>query len=346
MRPLSGWRGQPLSGSLHTLRIDSALLRDNPLGDPSLREVIVYRPPGAVPVGGWSAIYLLPAYGSRHRVFVADDLWRPNVVQRFDQQVREGSAAPALLVMPDAGNRLGGSQFVDSPGTGPYQSFLADEVTAAVEVAFGAAAIPEARAVAGRSSGGFGALRLGLDRPDKFQLVAAHAPDAHFALTLPPILLMAASALARAGGVPAFLAQVEAQGPQGVGAHDALFVLAAAAAYAGRADGDPPFGDLPFTLPTAQLQSEVWPRYLAQDPVWRLQQPGARPPLRWVYLDAGDADEYGLHFAVRALATQLRAASVPLEVRSFAGGHRGTRGRYTISLPMLSSALRQHRHSI
>jgi hypothetical protein len=39
------WR-RPLRGRLDELVIDSAALRDNPLGDPSARPLLVYSPPG------------------------------------------------------------------------------------------------------------------------------------------------------------------------------------------------------------------------------------------------------------------------------------------------------------
>ena len=39
-----------------------------------------------------------------------------------------GQAPPAIVVYVDAWTSYGGSQFVDSPGTGRYHSYLCEEV--------------------------------------------------------------------------------------------------------------------------------------------------------------------------------------------------------------------------
>ena len=39
-----------------------------------------------------------------------------------------GDAPPAIVVYVDAWTSYGGSQFVDSPGTGRYHSYLCDEI--------------------------------------------------------------------------------------------------------------------------------------------------------------------------------------------------------------------------
>jgi len=106
-------------------------------------------------------------------------------------------------------NRWGGSQFLDSAATGRYQSYLADEIVPFVEARYRTFAERAGRAVLGRSSGGFGALRLGLDRPEVFGAIGSHAGDSAFEISVLPELRDAAIAYDRSGGLSGFLARFE-----------------------------------------------------------------------------------------------------------------------------------------
>src|SRR5947208_920117 len=76
----------------------------------------------------------------------------------------------------------GGSQFVDSPGTGRYHSYLCDEVVPFVDDRYRTLASAAHRGIAGKSSGGFGAMITPMLRPDLFGGFASHAGDALYEL--------------------------------------------------------------------------------------------------------------------------------------------------------------------
>jgi len=330
-----------MRGRLDVTLLDSRVLRDNPLGDPSERELLVYVPPGYddEPERRYPVVMVLPGFGSNHRSLVAYDVWKPNLVQRFERLLASGVCAPALLVMPDAITRWGGSQFVDSAATGRYQTYLADEIFPEVDRRYRTIPSREGRAVIGRSSGGFGALRLGMDRPDVVSAIASHAGDAAFEVSLRPMFTSAAIAYDRAGGVEAFSRRILDEGPSGRD-YDPLFFLAAAAAYAPEPDSPPPHAALPFDARTAELLPDVWRRWLAHDPVRRIDaSASALRDMRLVFLDSGDADEHGLQFAARQLADAMRAVGVDVVHEEFPGTHRGTGSRFDESLPRLVAAL-------
>ena len=69
----------------------------------------------------------------------------------------------------------------------------------------------DARAIGGKSSGGFGALVLAMRHPDLFSAVASHAGDMYFELSVLPDLAVAARTLRRHGGIDGFLPQFEAR---------------------------------------------------------------------------------------------------------------------------------------
>lgn len=331
--------GARLRGRVEAMVLDSDALRGNPLGDPSRREVFVYLPPSYDGSRRFPVVMLLGPYGSDNRVFVQGRMWEPTTFERFDRLLAEGACDEAILVAPDGCTRWGGSQFLDAPAVGRYQTHLVDEVLPLVDARHRTIPRPEARAIVGRSSGGFGALRVALDRPGVFGAVGSHAGDGLFEVSLRPLFTPAAVALDRAGGLGAFLARVEAGGPREPGEFEALMMVASAAAYA--PDRGSPFSeaDLPFDR-WGVPRPDVWAHVLEHDPVRRLEaDPGAMRGLSTVYLDAGAGDEHGLQFAARRVAELLRARGAMVRHEEFPGGHRGTAGRYAVSLPHLVGAL-------
>lgn len=317
----------------------SRCLRGNPLGDPDERDLYVYLPPGYDETRRYGVVMLLAGFGATNHSIAAWQPWKPNTLQLFDGLITNGQCDPAILVLPDCFNRWGGSQFIDSEGTGLYQTYLADEVFPWVDSEFATIPKREARAVIGRSSGGFGALRLGMDRPDVVSVLGSHAGDAAFEVSMRPMLTSAAIAFDLAGGLRAFADDVPAAGPQNATQFDAIFVLAAAAAYSPDPTGFP-FAELPMSITTGELRDAVWSRWLAQDPLRRIDaSSSALQAMSLIYMDAGNRDEHGLHFASRLLRDALAERGLPIRYEEYEGGHRGTSWRYEVSLPQIVEAL-------
>ncbi|MBW1830957.1 MAG: esterase [Deltaproteobacteria bacterium] len=277
----------------------SQCLSDNPLGDPCERDLYVYLPPQYDGTRRFPVVMMLAGFGATNHSIASWSPWQPNTIELTDQLIADGRCKPAILVLPDCFNRWGGSQFVDSDGTGRYQTYLADEVFSFVDAEFQTIPKREGRAVVGRSSGGFGALRLGMDRPDVVSVIGSHAGDAAFEVSMRPMLTSAAIAIDLAGGLRAFAEDIPAVGPKNATQFDAIFVLAASAAYS----------------------------------------PDPTKTMSLIYVDAGNRDEHGLHFAARMLDEALRKRGLPVHYEEYEGGHRGTSWRYEVSLPQIVEAL-------
>ena len=71
---------------------------------------------------------------------------------------------------------MGSSYFVDSPTSGAWETFFLS-LPLVVEGRFRAIAKPTARALMGKSTGGFNAVSLGLRHSELFGVIAASAPD-------------------------------------------------------------------------------------------------------------------------------------------------------------------------
>lgn len=337
-----------LRGRLETPLLRSAVLRGNVLSDPTEREVLVYLPPSyddtLRPINGgarrYPVVMVLPAFGAAHRTLASFRLWDKNVFEIYETLLARAECVEAILVVPDAVDRWGGSQFLDSPATGAYQSYLVDEVVPFVDQLYRTIPTREARAIVGRSSGGFGALRVGVDRPEAFAAIGSHAGDALFEASLRPTFTAVATVLDREGGLEAFASRMREQGPRGESDFEAIALLACATAYAPNMTSPFPHCDLPFDPRTALVVPDAWARFLEHDPVLLLERfPAALARASFVYLDAGNRDEHGLHFGARRLAALLRARDVPLLHEEFDGGHRNTTQRFANSLPRLIEVL-------
>ena len=173
------WNAE-LAGRLDEHTIDSQLLRGNPLGDPHERPILVYTPPDYDdnPSTRWPAVYVIQGYTGHVAMWRNRSAYRQPFVETADAVFASGEAPGCVVVFVDAWTAYGGSQFVDSPGTGAYHSYLCDEVVPWVDAHYRTIADRESRAISGKSSGGFGAMITPMLRPDLLGALATHAGDA------------------------------------------------------------------------------------------------------------------------------------------------------------------------
>ena len=178
-------RPHELSGRVDECVIESELLRDNPLADPHERPIWVYLPPGYddSPNRRYPSIYVLQGYLGQLEMWRNRQPFQATFIESADQAFSCGEAEPTILVFIDAWTSYGGSQFVDSRGTGRYHSYLCNEIVPWIDARY--RTIPESRhrGIAGKSSGGFGAMITPMLRPDLFGALATHAGDALFEYT-------------------------------------------------------------------------------------------------------------------------------------------------------------------
>ncbi len=323
-----------MQGRLVELEVDSAALAGNPLGDPARRLVLAYLPAahGGAPL---PSVTFLHGFAGTARGWTSASVFAPTVPERLDALVAAGEIPPVVGVFPDGMTALGGTQWTNAPAVGRYQDYVADDVMRAVERALGTIPRREARAVVGKSSGGYGALRLGRDRPDVFAVVGCHAGDAYFEYCYGPDLPKAAAGLLGATDPDAWLDAVRRKAVEAKlswGDHVTLNTIAMAAHYSPNPAA--PLGlDLPFELPSGRIREDVWARWLPHDPV-RFVPEGldAFRRLAGVFIDCGTRDEHELRWGARMIAAALRDAGVPVEHQEFEDGHTGTSYRYDASL--------------
>jgi S-formylglutathione hydrolase FrmB len=322
-----------VKGTLVELEVDAPALAGNPLGDPSRRVVLAWIPPGGA--AGLPSVTFLHGFGGSARGWTNVSMFALTVPERLDALVAAGELPPFVAIFPDGVTALGGTQWTNAPAVGRYQDYVADDVRAAVEARLGTLARREARAVVGKSSGAYGALCLGRDRPDVFAVVGAHAPDCCFEYCYLPDFPKTAAALLGAPDPAAWLDGVRRRARETKLAgsdYTPVAALAMAAHYSPR-PGAPLGADLPFELPTARLREDVWARWLEHDPVRFVPRSAdAFRRLAGVFLDCGTRDEFNLRWGVRMVAEALRAAGAAVEHQEFEDGHMSTSYRYDAAL--------------
>src|SRR5437016_2204137 len=171
-------------GRFEEITFESEALRHNPLGDPHRRPLWVYLPPGYddEPDRRYPAVYQIQGMTGQLDMWRTRSAFRLNFPELADQLFARGEAPPCILVFVDCWTSYGGSQFVDSPGTGRYHTYLCEEVVPWVDAGYRTLPAREHRGIAGKSSGGYGAMVTPMLRPDLFGGMATHAGDALFEL--------------------------------------------------------------------------------------------------------------------------------------------------------------------
>jgi len=324
---------------LTVLDVESEQLRGNPLGDPHARSQPLLVPPGGG--AGLPLVAVLVGYtGFNHKVLNKSSMWQPSVPERLARGMAEGVLPPAVYVWPACETRLGGSQYLDSAGTGNYESYLRDEVLPAVEAAHGCGGDGR-RVVVGKSSGGYGALSLAMRNPGLFAAVGSHAGDMGFDMSHFRGFADALNCWAKYGGPEAFVAKLPELEDFGFVEHAGIEGIAMAACYS--PDPDAPLGvQLPVDPATGEIRHEVFARWLDHDPLRMIERPECAAALRGLhalYLDAGERDEFALQWGLKRFAKRLGELDVPAHVEYFPGGHFAMDDRYLVSLPRLLGAL-------
>ncbi|MBW8485919.1 alpha/beta hydrolase-fold protein [Actinomadura parmotrematis] len=329
-----------LAGRLEEHTIDSALLRGNPLGDPHERPVLVYTPPGydADPGRRYPSVYVITGFTGTAYIWRQRAPFRRTFPETADAVFASGEAPPAIVVFVDAWTSYGGSQYLDSPGTGAYHSYLCDEVVPWVDARYRTLDAPRHRAISGKSSGGYGAMITPMLRPDLFGALATHAGDALFEYAYQPGFPQAVRHLRSWDGDIAawwsdFTSRTSFTKPEDM---DLLELYAYTACYSADPDGTPV---LPFDPETGVVREDVWRRWLDVDPVrmaaGHAEALGAQ---RAIWIDGGNRDEWYLDVGAAAFHRAVLDAGVPADrvhFEIFNAAHGGIDYRYPLALAWL-----------
>lgn len=330
-----------LAGSISLDRVYHHALIGNKLGDPTTRTIPVYLPPNFDRSQKYPVVYYLPGFTGTSLSAINESSYEPNLIERFDRLIKAGEIPPALLVVADGFTKLGGSQYINSTFNGRYQDAITLDLIDHVDQSYPTIARAEGRAAIGKSSGGYGALLLGMRHAKKFGLIASHSGDCYFEYCYLPDFPKVALKITAKGGVSKYLAWFKAQDYVKGDTIGVLNVLGMAAAYSPNTEADGGF-DLPFDLETGELRSDVWNRWLDNDPVRLVEKyADALKSLRLLFLDCGTRDEYNLQYGARILSRRLTEHDIPHVHQEFNDGHMGITYRAEASFRLIGEEFRK-----
>jgi enterochelin esterase family protein len=134
----------------------------------------LYMPEAAPPATGWPVLYML------HGLTANDAMWfQGDALNRLlDEAIATGRMQPMIVVAPYVGD----SWYVDSSpryAFGPVDSALATDMIAAIDASLPTASCRSARAVAGISMGGAGAMLQAINHPELYTAAIGFSPALH-----------------------------------------------------------------------------------------------------------------------------------------------------------------------
>jgi S-formylglutathione hydrolase FrmB len=241
----------------------------------------------------------------------------------------------------DCWTSLGGSQFLDSPGTGRYLTYLCDEIVPWVDERYRTIPDRDHRGIQGKSSGGYGAMVVPMLRQDLFGGLATHAGDALFETCYLPTFRESARRLRDEyeGSFDRFWEDFPSRPAFSKDGDDVLLNdWCMAACYSADDDGTP---RLPYDPATGELIPQVWERWLALDPVRMVPDHAeALRSMRAIYIDAGKKDEFYLDLGAEAYRRALERIGVGgAFFELFDGTHMQIEYRYPLALKYLAERL-------
>jgi len=324
-----------MRGTVVTLQYESEILRNNPPGDEYVRDVIVYLPPDYDKNKRYPSVYALTGFTGRGRMMLNDNAFTPNFAERMDALISEGRIKPMIAVLPDCFTHYGGSQYINSSATGNYEDYLTGEIVPFVDENFRTMRDKNARAVMGKSSGGYGALIMAMRHADLFGLACSTSGDCYFEYCYLPDFPKAFRAM---NGDPLRIVEKmwNEEAKKGKDDFAALNIIGMSACYS-------PNGtdfDLPFDLKTGAIREEIRRKWLAHDPVYLVEKYAENlKSLKLLYVDAGTRDEFYLDIGAGVLCERLKKFDVPHIHEEFDDGHFNISYRQNRSLELISNAI-------
>jgi S-formylglutathione hydrolase len=313
--------------SVESIKIAAPSLENNLVGELAEREILVYLPPSyGVLDKRFPVVYYLPGYGDGSMIGF-------RLPDSMDALINDGKVNDMIVVVANGIDNVGGSFYVNSPVTGNWEDFIAQDVVNYVDSHYRTLAQAESRGITGHSMGGFGALNIAMHRPDVFGAVYSMSPGLFDENGLSESQLFETERLIRSFiKYENDLADIPAEEAQKMFASPQQFALSYGLAFAPNPDKHPPYFDYPFTEVNGQL--------VRDDVIWKKWESGYGGivdevkqykdnllKLKGIVVDYGKYDEYNwIPKGCIYFGDQLSAANIPAKVEEYNGSHQSELG--------------------
>jgi enterochelin esterase-like enzyme len=296
-------------GTVEQIVVHGRSLEGNLEGDSPDRDATVYLPPtyAGSPMRRYPVLYLLHGYGGKQDTFTTR---LASLAESQDLLAVQQGFSEFIVVTPSAYTLHKGSMYSASPTTGDWEKFIAEDLVAYMDSHYRTLATRMSRGLGGHSMGGYGALRIGMKRPDVF-----------LSLYLMSSCCLSANRNPRPEGLAASEAiktreqAVEAAAAPGFGPSTSL---ASAAAWSPNPNNPPLFLDLP--VKDGKVRPEIVAKWVANAPMETLDAHVAGLNRYYaIAIDVGTKDPlYNSNVQLHEKLTQLH---VPHYFEEYEGDH-------------------------
>lgn len=328
---------------------DSKILKGNPLGDPSLREFPVYLPPSYYnSKKNYPVVFLLSGFTGKGIMNLNVSFLSENIHQRLDRLIASKKMKEMIVVMPDCITKYGGSQFINSTGTGNYEDYIIKELVPYIDKNYRTIKSNSSRAVCGKSSGGYGAVVLAMKNPDMFSMMCSTAGDMCFEYCYLPEFPKFIDDIEHYGKGNKAVANFIKTGltyrqPKPKSFHNIINTIGMASCYSPDPKGFKTKGynfDLPFDIVTGELNKTIFNKWLRHDPVHMIDRYVSNlKKLKLIYLDAGTRDEFNLNVGARIFCDKLKKKKIKYIHEEFNDGHMNVQYRYDRTFEVISECV-------
>ena len=281
--PAPGRAGGPggvaAAGTVERITVHGKALEGNLEGDSPDRDVTVYLPPAYASDQNrrFPVVYLLHGYGGREDTFTTR---LASLRESGDRLAVAQGFSSAIVVTPSAYTLHKGSMYSNSPTTGDWERFIAEDLVAHMDANYRTLPSRLSRGLAGHSMGGYGALKIGMKRPDVFGALYVMSACCLAANRNPRPESMAAVEAIKTREQAEEAAKAPGFGPS--------TTLASAAAWSPNPKNPPLFLDLP--VKDGKVRPDIIAKWVANSPMEMLGRACGQP--RQVLLDCHrDRDE-------------------------------------------------------
>jgi S-formylglutathione hydrolase len=249
------------ANAVEHIKVHGQSLEGNLEGDAPDRDVTVYLPPSYSTdrTRRYPVVYLLHGYGGRDDTFNGRLATLPDSA---DKLVAAGAAREMIVVTPNAFTLHKGSMYSNSMTTGDWETYIAHDLVAYMDMHYRTIPNRMSRGLAGHSMGGYGAVRIGMKRPDVFSSLYLMSSCCLSAQLNPQ-----PGRMAEAEAIKTREAAEEAGRGRGFGPS---VNLASAAAWSPNPNNPPLYLDLP--VRDGQVQPAVVARWAANAPLAMVAQ--------------------------------------------------------------------------
>src|SRR5262245_3877744 len=249
------------TGKIERITIHGKSLEGNLEGDSPDRDATVYLPPAYASDQSrrFPVVYLLHGYGGREDTFTSR---LASLQESGDRLAIAQGFSSSIVVTPSAFTLHKGSMYSNSPTTGDWERFVAEDLVAYMDANYRTLPSRLSRGLAGHSMGGYGALKIGMKRPDVFG-----------ALYVMSACCLAANRNPRpdsTAAVEAIKTREQAEEAAKAPGFGPSTTLASAAAWSPNPKNPPLFLDLP--VKDGKVRPDIVAKWVANSPLETLEQ--------------------------------------------------------------------------